>query len=272
MTVQYVREFVEQVIAKAGIKSLPVDLGAVAKIQRVLNVDHRSMGDIRGMTERVKGGFNITLNSDFPYMERFTLAHELAHTMLTPESWTSEGIHRRTRAKGDSLERLCDDIAAELLMPTKWAQPAVRSGRIGTTNLIRFARRFDASLHSGAIRYAELSMQKLAVSLWRIENGSIHAEWEIGDGDLCSHIRVLFDRRSDSLPRPVAHAYHCQHPVVEMLPLVDDGNSMLMEVNHIGRKRASPVMIVARRTYPDTEIGFLQSTLHKKCRQQEAAA
>ena len=88
----------------------PTDLSAVAK---TLGVCVRP-GEISGSGEfrRSADGLEIIYSSDQSKpRQRFTIAHELGHLLIAK-------IHPRANQRAKEVERLCDLIAAELLMPT----------------------------------------------------------------------------------------------------------------------------------------------------------
>ena len=120
-----VTKLVETLLERAGVTGPPVNLDRLAKFQGVRKVERVSLGAVLGSTTRTDKGFTIRLNSDTPLNERFTYAHEIAHTVLAPVPWNEKGLHSRPGSKGAALERLCDRYAAEILMPRRWALPAV---------------------------------------------------------------------------------------------------------------------------------------------------
>ena len=65
-----------------------------------------------GELHRVKHGYRIVCSSDeTPARQRFTVAHEFGHVIL-------ERTGRNPPRKGPTVERVCDMLATELLMPT----------------------------------------------------------------------------------------------------------------------------------------------------------
>jgi Zn-dependent peptidase ImmA (M78 family) len=106
----------------------------------------------------------IKLNSlAAPVRQRFTLAHEVGHLILenllnTPPECTTD-IH---------LERACDAIAVELLMPINEVTKLARE--IGTQSpekLGKVAKHFGVSLRTAAQRLYDLGIWKLSMGMWR---------------------------------------------------------------------------------------------------------
>jgi len=98
--------------------------------------------------------------------QRFTIAHELGHAIF--ES-SGSGRHRH----GRELERLCDKIAAEILMPKAIFIKLV-GNRPTIDRLIELSRQFETSLSATLIRAAEL----YGVRAFEVDNGTIN--WSIG--------------------------------------------------------------------------------------------
>ena len=96
----------------------PIDLVAVAV---ALGVRDIAVADIvqDGRVEAVAGGFSVTLGAHTASLrQRFTLAHELAHIALADDDHLV--AHRGAVAHGAATERLCDAVAASLLLPRQW--------------------------------------------------------------------------------------------------------------------------------------------------------
>src|SRR5713226_7321188 len=68
-----------------------------------------------GLFQLADGELVIKLNAESSFVrKRFTLAHEIAHLLLN-----TVPAHRSANRTDQALERTCDLIAAELLMPAK---------------------------------------------------------------------------------------------------------------------------------------------------------
>jgi Zn-dependent peptidase ImmA (M78 family) len=113
-------------------------------------------------------------SSSVPVRRRFTIAHELGHLIISPGNAQSA---RRCLAS-NPLERACDCVAAELLMPFHEAMGSVE-GRASMFALLSFADRFKVSLHAAAVRIKELEVWKESVGLWKW-NGAAEQLWYVG--------------------------------------------------------------------------------------------
>ncbi len=110
----------------------------------------------------------VKLNSLSPETrQRFTLAHELGHLFLDDLL----GVKPLCR-RDEQLERACDAIAAELLMPMQDARAHVESlGSASPENLIQTASRFGVSLQVAARRiHYDLKLWPQSMGLWQFED------------------------------------------------------------------------------------------------------
>jgi len=118
---------------------------------------------ICGLLMHIQKWCCIGLNASIQFSRlRFTFAHELAHlsqfivfpnrTHLTVEEFLSrKGKHSR-----DATEKLCDKIAAEVLMPADLILLEVfQAGRVNSYTL---ARRFRVSLTAMRVRLRGLGL------------------------------------------------------------------------------------------------------------------
>jgi hypothetical protein len=131
-----------------GIDCPPTDLkalGARLNVTRIISEDLPFSGELR----RNSKGFEIACSSHLSASrQRFTVAHELAHVVFE-----TTGPNCPTRGK--ELERLCDMLASEILMPQdKFLAFADKNLRI--EKLFDISRTFKTSLAATSIRCAQL--------------------------------------------------------------------------------------------------------------------
>ena len=126
----------------------PTDLNALAARLNVTRITYEDL-PFSGELRRNGKGFEIACSSHLSASrQRFTLAHELAHVIFE-----TTGPNCPTRGK--ELERLCDMLASEILMPKdKFVSFADANLRID--NLFGISRTFKTSLAATAIRCAQL--------------------------------------------------------------------------------------------------------------------
>jgi hypothetical protein len=126
----------------------PTDLVALGRKIDVREIVYESFPG-SGELHRVKNGYRILCSSDqAPARQRFTVAHELAHIILAR-------ANGKAPRDGPDVERLCDLLATECLMPT-----AVFDSEIPRELTLRavstLADTFETSLTATALRCAEL--------------------------------------------------------------------------------------------------------------------
>ena len=108
--------------------------------------------------------------------KRFTLAHEVGHLLVG----TVPG-HRSASREDPALERACDAIAAELLMPTEDAIAFVRElGKPAPEKLNIIAAKYEVSRHMAAIRvHADFGLWKCFIGCWE-RHPQIKTTWFVG--------------------------------------------------------------------------------------------
>jgi uncharacterized protein DUF955 len=156
--------------------TLDEPLSALARrlgVSRIIEEPLRYEGGVFQLTsgERV---IKLKANSTF-VRKRFTLAHEIGHLLLgKPGLRSSCGEDR-------DLERACDTIASELLMPTDEAVPFVKQlGKPSPENLRTMASRFEVSLQTAAFRvHRDLGLWKCFIGCWQ-RHPKIKTEWFVG--------------------------------------------------------------------------------------------
>lgn len=117
-----------------------------------------------GLFQLPDGELVIRLNSESSFVrKRFTLAHELGHLLLK-----TVPAFRSTHRVDAALERACDSIAAELLMPSEDAITFIRGlGQPSPEKLKIIATRYAVSLQMAAIRvHADFRLWKCCIGCW----------------------------------------------------------------------------------------------------------
>ena len=124
----------------------PTDLAHVGRKLGVHDICYERFPG-SGELHRTRGGYRIVCSSEQPHArQRFTVAHELGHVILEK---TGRGAPRA----GKGAERVCDMLAAALLMPKHEFELRVPD-RVKFVDIRRLARTFDASMTATAIRCA----------------------------------------------------------------------------------------------------------------------
>lgn len=143
----------------------PVDLTKLAFALGVVSLEEKTMTE-DGRLSWVDGLPRIDINSDRPVArQRFTLAHEIAHLIL--ESSSYEAVYR-SPAQQDKKERMCDSIAAALLMPKEWVQFECRNGNgaIDLRLIRRIASGAETSMSAAASRVNQITGKTCCLLRW----------------------------------------------------------------------------------------------------------
>lgn len=146
----------------------PVDINAIGSYLGVQEVVVRPL-NIPGFLRVVGDGKSIVfLNEENPARrQRFTHAHEIGHLLLSGHG-EGEIFCREATMNPKALERACDAVATEILMPRRvFGNTANRFG--WTLDSVRqLASYFEVSLTAAAIRLFELIQEPMAISYWRV--------------------------------------------------------------------------------------------------------
>jgi hypothetical protein len=163
-----VRQAISLIVAKLldGVQRRPTDLEALMPrlgVQRIIAEDLPVAGELR----RTPDGLTIVHSSDLSApRKRFTIAHEMGHAVF-------EASGPRPPREGDEVERICDMIAAEILLP----ESDFRSAAEGTPSILKLfsiAKQFGTSVHATARRYHQLA----SVSVFETQGNRIN--WTVG--------------------------------------------------------------------------------------------
>lgn len=135
----------------------PTNLEAVAHELNIYDIVSEDIA-ISGELRRNGRGFKVVYSAFLtPARKRFTIAHEIAHAIVLQSG-------PRAPRKGRELERICDMIAVELLMPeavfvsAATTEPSAQAVR-------ELATKFQTSLAATGIKYARLK----GVSVFQVE-------------------------------------------------------------------------------------------------------
>jgi Zn-dependent peptidase ImmA (M78 family) len=161
----------------AAHRSASESLDALARKLGVSRITEERLPFEGGLFELPDGELVVKLNSESSLVrKRFTLAHELAHLLLE----TVPAF--RGRGQADiALERTCDMIAAELLIPSEDATAFVRSlGRPSPEKLQIIASKYVVSLYAAAIRvHSDFDLWKCYIGCWEC-HPQIKTAWFVG--------------------------------------------------------------------------------------------
>lgn len=144
----------------------PTDLESLKDKLNILEVcgeDVPFSGELRRHGKRLKIIYSIHLTND---RRRFTIAHEMGHAIL-------ESTGRNCPRSGLEVERLCDMLAAEILMPRHSFLEKV-GGALSIDRLFELKKTFQVSLLAVAFRCFDLKR----ASVFELEENSV--KWGCG--------------------------------------------------------------------------------------------
>ncbi len=202
-------------------------------------------------------GHSIVINERAPETRRdYSLAHELAHIMLLEVDPSTEGLEKVTRyrssisanAKWKAEERLCDAIAAELLMPEQVFTAEVNKCGRSLAHLRRLAKLFGTSLTATAIRYWELLPEPCQLIRWRPPENrkdAIMPTWQMRNDSpgpyICPLTASSIARRNEF--RTIRETWRTVRTLVSF-------ESLLVKNGNAGRRYIRPM------TFETESIGF----------------
>ena len=152
----------------AGVSCPPTDLEALGAALNVLRFEAESL-PISGELRREADGFVVAYSTFLSTpRRRFTIAHELAHAIF-------ESTGPNCPRSGKELERLCDMLATELLMPrTVFFRECGGLLELSWQKISDLAVRFKTSLSTTSLHLAEL----LGATVFEVEGD--HVAWAYG--------------------------------------------------------------------------------------------
>lgn len=209
-----------------GLACPPTDLEAI--MPRLNVARHEARDDLAGSGALIRTGDQLTIAYSSQLSQarrRWTIAHELGHALF-------ETTGPNPPRHGRELERLCDMIATELLLPRKYFVPRIREN-VCLNGVLRLADVFQTSVSAAAIRCAELC----GVSVFETDAGTLR--WGYG------HIRRQFHLASNaSLAEVVSSAANsdCGSQEVD-LSLGNQPRWWTAEWRRIGGQRRSIFML-----------------------------
>lgn len=143
---------------------VPVDLARLAERLGVTEIASTDMTE-DGRTTWAAGRPRIELRADRSAARtRFTLAHEIGHILVAQD----EGVARRTHAlEHNDVEKVCDWVAASILMPRDWMVTFAKRDSYNLSLLRQIAHRADVSLSAAAVLLAEVSNRTCILLRWQ---------------------------------------------------------------------------------------------------------
>ena len=169
------------------LEALATRLGVRGIRRRSLTQGQGDDPGVDAMLIPLSDGYTVVINDSVSASrQRYSLAHELGHIFLLantafPHNATKLPRYRSGDETGREEERLCDEIAAEILMPERLFKERIESEGKTLENLPKWANLFRTSLTSTAIRYRDLLPEPCHQIKWRksvLRRGVIRPAWQ----------------------------------------------------------------------------------------------
>jgi Zn-dependent peptidase ImmA (M78 family) len=146
------------------------DYAPLVGIKCITKVD---LGDLSALLLPEKDGYSIKVNiNHHPLRQNFSCAHEIAHLLLDKalyESMPHTAEFRSTKEIDNKLkERLCERVAAELLMPESLFTSYLNKRGVSVNSIQALAHIFYTSIPATARRIAELSQEPCIALYWKL--------------------------------------------------------------------------------------------------------
>ena len=128
----------------------------------------------------------IILNEEDPVLrQRFTEAHELIELLFAALPHGRGWAARQTGPfKHNTKERLCNEGAAELLMPRASFAPRVQHQGVSFQTARNLSSEFEVSMTAALIRLAQVGPGRHAVVLWRVKNKPTEVRQKVSSSQL----------------------------------------------------------------------------------------
>ncbi len=205
-TEKQLNTLVEERVPSDLLERLPVPVDKIANCLGVKHILIRPL-DVSALLVPLENdrGFVIAINeSDNLERQRFSIAHEVAHILL---STGCNDIKFRGLVAQAAEESICNELAAELLMPRDKFKRLASSYLWSVTSINKLATQFQVSLQASARRLAELAPERIYAHFWglRGERKQVKLLWAEPHPSKtnASPITALRNRSS-----PVPEAFH----------------------------------------------------------------
>jgi Zn-dependent peptidase ImmA (M78 family) len=181
---------VDILIAKRGNDNPPFLSEEYASLIGIKDIEKKDLGKAGGILIRFQNGPKIIINRNDPIVrQNFSCAHEIGHLLfneLKLENFVNTIEHRtfnpqaQRRKRSKAIEKLCDEAATELLMPTSIFQKHLKELGSTISSIERLAEMYKVSIQSAAIRVSELGQETCMVLKWVFQKSpskSIQLSW-----------------------------------------------------------------------------------------------
>ena len=174
---------IDEILTNFRLAALPckADLRLLARRWGVISIEEQEIHS-DAMLLPIEEGYRIILKKADQVAslgrQRFSLAHELGHLLLQKSETTGIGLKYRGHGFSDEEERLCDQIAAEILMPRMAFYEDCWMEGWSIRNLRFLSDKYDTSFSATARRMIDLMPEEALMGVWKVsEEGKAALRW-----------------------------------------------------------------------------------------------
>lgn len=179
------RRAISQAFPHLELEKVPIDLPKLANRRNVQEIVYSDLETDGSLFPTKTGNFIIKVNNRLSKArKRFTIAHELIHTLFLEaeldqlDGGRKDNCRIFSRRDDPDEERLCNQGAAEILMPERQFCGLLAEEGPAARNILLLARRFGVSLRACSRRVLQY-YPKLAVALLEhhSQRGALASRW-----------------------------------------------------------------------------------------------
>jgi len=171
-TLRDIIEYTDFLRTESGICATPpIDLSKIIARFGMHDPVFTTLPDQQGTTIPFHGIPQIIINdTDRTTRQRFTQAHELIELLFTELPGVIRMDRLKTNIFGTKKEKICQNGAANLLMPEESFKPRAQQLGISFQTAELLSKEFEVSLIASLFRLADIFSNKAAIVLWRMKN------------------------------------------------------------------------------------------------------
>ena len=158
-----------------------IDLKALAQSWGVTSIEESEIESDAMLLPSIDG-YSIVLKKKISRpgqleRQRFSLAHELGHLLLQKSERTGAALKYRGHGHSDEEERLCDQIAAEILMPRMVFYEDGWMEGWSLRSLSTLAAKYGTSKTATARRMIDLMPDEALMGVWKVDGEGAKHQW-----------------------------------------------------------------------------------------------
>ena len=162
----------EELVSQLGIDDLPVDVFGIAETIGVPVIEKPDASSgVSGALVKIDNDFAIAYAThvESSGFRRFSIGHELGHLHIPGHAeallLAGEAMHesRAGYRSQNPYEREADEFSANLLMPKRLFQAAMRRAGDGLSAILKLADQCETSRLATAMRYVNLTSEAMAI-------------------------------------------------------------------------------------------------------------